>query len=50
VAKELGSTESAVRTTVHRLRQRFGKLLSQEIAETVAAPSDVEDEMRHLLE
>ncbi|MGH9320232.1 MAG: RNA polymerase sigma factor [Vicinamibacteria bacterium] len=49
VAKELGSTDSAVRTSVHRLRQRFGKLLRQEIAETVAAPNEVEDEMRHLL-
>ncbi len=49
VAEELGSTEPSVRTSVHRLRQRFGKLLRQEIAETVAAPGDVEDEMRHLL-
>lgn len=49
VAKELGSTESAVRTSVHRLRQRFGKLLRQEIAETVSSADQVEDEMRHLL-
>jgi RNA polymerase sigma-70 factor (ECF subfamily) len=49
VAAALGSTETAVRTSVHRLRQRFGKVLRQEIAETVAAPNDVEDEMRHLL-
>lgn len=50
VAKELGSSETAVRTSVHRLRQRFGKLLRQEIAETVASPNEVEDEMRHLLQ
>jgi RNA polymerase sigma-70 factor (ECF subfamily) len=49
IAKALGSRKTAVRTSVHRLRQRFGKLLRQEIAETVAAPSEVEDEMRHLL-
>lgn len=49
VAKELGSSETSVRTSVHRLRQRFGKLLRQEIAETVASPNEVEDEMRHLL-
>jgi RNA polymerase sigma-70 factor (ECF subfamily) len=49
VAQELGSTESAVRTSVHRLRQRFGKLLRQEIAETVSGADEVEDEMRHLL-
>jgi RNA polymerase sigma-70 factor (ECF subfamily) len=49
VAESLGTTETAMRTSVHRLRQRFGKLLRQEIAETVAAPNDVDDEMRHLL-
>lgn len=50
VARELGSSEPAVRTSVHRLRQRFGKLLRQEIAETVASPNEVDDEMRHLLQ
>lgn len=49
VAAALGSTETAVRSSVHRLRQRFGNLLRQEIAETVASPRDVEDEMRYLL-
>jgi RNA polymerase sigma factor (sigma-70 family) len=49
VAAALGSSETAVRTSVHRLRQRFGKLLRQEIAETVATPNEVDDEMRHLL-
>lgn len=49
VAKELGSSESAVRTSVHRLRQRFGKLLRQEVAETVSEPNEIEDEMRHML-
>ncbi|MGH9365581.1 MAG: RNA polymerase sigma factor, partial [Thermoanaerobaculia bacterium] len=49
IAKELGSSETAVRTSVHRLRQRFGKLLRQEIADTVSTPADVEDEMKHLL-
>jgi RNA polymerase sigma-70 factor (ECF subfamily) len=49
VAEELGTSESAVKTSVHRLRQRFGHLLRQEIAETVARPDDVDDEVRHLL-
>jgi RNA polymerase sigma-70 factor (ECF subfamily) len=48
LASEFGGTESAVRTSVHRLRQRFGGLLRQEIAETVS-PNEVDDEMRHLL-
>ena len=49
VAEELGSSEGAVKTSVHRLRQRFGKLLRQEIAETVASPEEVDDEVRYLL-
>jgi RNA polymerase sigma-70 factor (ECF subfamily) len=49
VAKDLGGSETAVRTSVHRLRQRFGKLLRQEVAETVSDPDEIEDEMRHML-
>jgi RNA polymerase sigma-70 factor (ECF subfamily) len=49
VAAELEINEPAVRAAVRRLRQRFGKLLWSEIAETVANPDDVGDEVRHLL-
>lgn len=49
VAAELGLTEAAVKTSVHRLRQRFGSLLRDEIARTVASPQEVDDEVRHLL-
>jgi RNA polymerase sigma-70 factor (ECF subfamily) len=49
VAAELGATESAVKTAVHRLRRRFGAALREAIAETVADPDDVDDEVRHLL-
>jgi RNA polymerase sigma-70 factor (ECF subfamily) len=38
-----------VKTSVHRLRQRFGTLLRQEIAETVSKPEEIDDEVRHLL-
>lgn len=48
-AEELGISEGAVRAHVHRLRKRFGELLRQEIAETIADPEDVDDELRHLL-
>ena len=34
---------------VHRLRQRFGTILRLEIAETVLAPADVDDEVRELI-
>jgi RNA polymerase sigma factor (sigma-70 family) len=49
VAEELGTTEGAVKTSIHRLRQRFGQLLRTEIAETVASPAEVDEEVRHLL-
>ena len=49
VASELGISEGAVKASVHRLRQRFGSLLREEIGETVAHPDQVDDEVRHLL-
>jgi RNA polymerase sigma-70 factor (ECF subfamily) len=49
IAASLGMTESAVKAAVHRLRQRYGRLLRAEIAETVADPAEVDDEVRHLL-
>jgi len=49
VAVEFGMTEGAVRTAVHRLRKRFGAALRAEILDTVAEPTEVDDEVRHLL-
>jgi RNA polymerase sigma-70 factor (ECF subfamily) len=49
VAADLGNTEGAVKMSIYRLRQRFGQLLRAEIAETVSSPSEVDDEVRHLL-
>ena len=49
VAAELSTSEGAIKMTVHRLRQRFGKLLRGEIAETVAGPEEVDDEVKYLL-
>ena len=48
-AAELGMTEPAIKTAVHRLRKRFGEHLRAEIAETVAGPDQVDGEVRHLL-
>ncbi|MDX1387891.1 MAG: sigma-70 family RNA polymerase sigma factor [Acidobacteriota bacterium] len=48
-ATELGTSEGNVRVTVHRMRRRFGELLREEVAQTVADPAHVEDELRHLL-
>ncbi len=49
VAAELGMTENAVKQAFHRLRQRYRQLLRDEIAQTVAVPGDVEDELRHFI-
>jgi RNA polymerase sigma factor (sigma-70 family) len=49
LAAELDMSEDAVKVSVHRLRQRYGELLRDEIAQTVNHPADVDDELRHLL-
>jgi RNA polymerase sigma factor (sigma-70 family) len=48
-AAELGMTENALKQAFHRLRQRYRQLLRDEIAQTVAVPGDVEDELRHFI-
>lgn len=48
-AGALGLSEGAVKVAVHRLRRRFGAILRIEIADTVLAPQDVEDEVRELI-
>jgi RNA polymerase sigma factor (sigma-70 family) len=49
IAAKLGMAENAVRQAFHRFRQRYQLLLRDEIAHTVATPSDIEDELRHLV-
>jgi RNA polymerase sigma factor (sigma-70 family) len=49
IAAELGMTENAIKQAFHRFRQRYRVLLREEIAHTVIAPGDVEDELRHLI-
>lgn len=49
IAQELGMTENAVKQAFHRLRHRYGTLLRDEIAETVAKPAEIEDELRHFI-
>ena len=49
VAARLGVTVPALRSLLHRLRQSYRKAFLQEIARTVAAPEEIEDEIRHLL-
>ena len=49
VAGRLRMSEGAVKVAVHRLRERYRALLRAEIAETVARPEEIEDELRALL-
>ena len=49
IGDELQMTENAVKQAFHRLRYRYRQLLHEEIAHTVAAPEDVEDELRHFM-
>ena len=49
LAVKLGATESAVKTAVYRLRQRYRQLLRDEIAQTVAEPGEVDEELHHLV-
>jgi len=49
IAVELGMTEGAVKVAVHRLRRRYRSLLRLEIAQTVADPREVDDELGLLL-
>jgi DNA-directed RNA polymerase specialized sigma24 family protein len=49
IAVRLGMSENAVRQAFYRFRQRYQSLLREEIANTVATPADIEDELRHLI-
>jgi DNA-directed RNA polymerase specialized sigma24 family protein len=49
VAAQLGLTEGAVKSAIYRLRQRHRDLVRDEIAQTVATPSEVDEEIRYLL-
>lgn len=48
LAASLGMSEAAVKVAVHRLRERYRARLKQEVAKTVAVPSEVDSELRHL--
>jgi len=48
LARDLGTSEGAVKVAVHRLRGRYRRLLRDEIAETVLTEHAVEEELQHL--
>ena len=48
LAREMNTSEGALKVAVHRLRKRYRELFRQEIADTVADPAEVESELRYL--
>jgi len=48
LAREMNTSEGALKVAIHRLRKRYRDLFRQEIADTVADPADVESELRFL--
>src|ERR1043166_5712469 len=48
ISRKLNMSEGAVRVAVHRLRERYGELLRDEVAQTVTTEAEVDDELRHL--
>jgi RNA polymerase sigma factor (sigma-70 family) len=48
IGTALGMTEAAVKKAAQRLRQRYGEILRERIAATLADPGQVDDEIRTL--
>jgi RNA polymerase sigma factor (sigma-70 family) len=49
LAVRRGVSVGAIDVAVHRLRQRFGALLREQVARTVSSEAEVEEEIRHLI-
>jgi RNA polymerase sigma factor (sigma-70 family) len=47
-ATELGTSEGAVKTAVHRIRARFRQLLCEQVSATLASDELLEDEIRRM--
>jgi RNA polymerase sigma-70 factor (ECF subfamily) len=48
LAREMNTSEGALKVAIHRLRKRYRELFRQEIADTVVDPAEVESELRFL--
>jgi RNA polymerase sigma-70 factor (ECF subfamily) len=49
IARDLNTTEGAIKVVVHRLRRRFREVLREEISHTVDGSEEVGDELRDLM-
>jgi RNA polymerase sigma factor (sigma-70 family) len=50
ISKNLNMSEGAVRVAVHRLRQRYGELVREEVGHTVTTEEEVDEELRYLFQ
>ena len=48
LAERLGTTEGAVHSAVHRLKERYRTILKEQIAATLDDPAQIDDEIRDL--
>lgn len=48
LAKQFHTSEGAMRVAIHRMRQRYGEILREEVAGTLQDGGDVESELRDL--
>lgn len=48
LAERMGTSVAALRMALHRLRQRYGEILRERVADLVEGPEEVEDELRYL--
>ncbi|MCI0540353.1 MAG: sigma-70 family RNA polymerase sigma factor, partial [Verrucomicrobiales bacterium] len=49
IASKYGISVGSVGVTIHRLRKRYAEVLREEIAHTVSALEEIDDEIRHLI-
>jgi len=49
-AAHLGVPEGTLKADVYRLKRRYGELLREEVAHTVASPEQIDDELRYLIQ
>ena len=49
LARELHTTEAALKVSIHRLRKRYRDLLRAEVADIVSDPRDIDSELRYLI-
>jgi RNA polymerase sigma factor (sigma-70 family) len=49
LAAKRGVSAGAIDVSVHRLRQRFGSLLREQVSQTVSSEAEVDEEIRYLI-